>query len=94
MKITKMNTTRFLPFGSHGLTGKTTHKKAILNGTTEAPWYTQQQFPGVGGGLVINSVWKARDDSIKEKNRVKTKGYVRVHQADSKGKDFSRNGEV
>lgn len=44
-------------------------------------------FPGRGA---INSVWKARDDSIKEKNRVKTKGYVGVHQADSKGKDFQK----
>lgn len=62
-----MNTTRFLPFGAHGLMGKTTQKKAILNGTTEVPWYTLQQFPR--GGLVINSVWKTRDDSIKEKKK-------------------------
>jgi hypothetical protein len=35
LKITEMNMTRLLPFGAHGLMGKTTHKKAILNGTTE-----------------------------------------------------------
>lgn len=50
LKITEMNMTRFLPFGSHSLTGKTTHKKAILNETTEAPWYTRQQFPRGGAG--------------------------------------------
>lgn len=62
-----MNTTRFLPFGSHGLTGKTTHKKAILNGTTEAPWYTRQQFPGGGGGSRLIQFGKPEMTLLKKK---------------------------
>lgn len=45
LKITEMNMTRFLPFGAHGLMGKTTHKKSILSGTTEVAWYTLQRVP-------------------------------------------------
>lgn len=87
-----MNTARFLPLGAHSLMGKTTHKKAILNGTTEVLWYILQQFPR--GGLVINSVWKNQRQLYKRKKRVKAKGYVGVHQADSKGKGLCRNGKV